>query len=484
MIQLSRNVLRTIRRKFRHALGVTSSKRAPAITLRLTSGQLLIQSVSDNVAIEFRTPYDVSTTASECCLTVPQHVLRQCEGRGSDLVSFVRRDDQIIAQWVDDGIPQTVSFTASDPVEMPQTPHEYFPIEQRFLSAMAEACKTTLKESTRFALDCVQLRGQEGQIHASDSYQALIQTGFQFPWSDTILVAAPPAFDSPDFSSAERAEIGQTDDWFYIRIEQQTICLRIEKERRFPNLDLTVPTSSSAASTLQLSASDAEFLISCVNRLPGADQNHAPVTVELNGVVAIRAADEERRSPVELVLTQSRRAGDEIRFQTNRDYLSRAAQLGFHELHLRNSEAPAFCKDDHRTYLWALLDEEGSIPADDQMQRISSPVAETTVTETTKPERPKFPMSTRHISNRSQATHHANDVSETLKNNSPPTTKDPSDSESTPSLIQQAENLRDTLTKALTETRELISSLKRNQKQNRLVETTLRSLKQLEHIAN
>ena len=62
------------------------------------------------------------------------------------------------------------------------------------------------------------------------------------------------------------------------------------------------------------------------------------------------------------------------------------------------------------------------------------------------------------------------------------TTKDPSDSESTPSLIQQAETLRDTLTKALTETRDLISSLKRNQKQNRFVETTLRSLKQLEHI--
>ena len=46
----------------------------------------------------------------------------------------------------------------------------------------------------------------------------------------------------------------------------------------------------------------------------------------------------------------------------------------------------------------------------------------------------------------------------------------------------QAEALRDSLSRALGDTRDLISLIKRNQKQNRLVETTLRSLKQLEHI--
>ena len=51
-----------------------------------------------------------------------------------------------------------------------------------------------------------------------------------------------------------------------------------------------------------------------------------------------------------------------------------------------------------------------------------------------------------------------------------------------PSLMQQAKALRDSLSNALSDTRDLISLIKRNQKQNRLVETTLRSLKQLEHI--
>ena len=45
-------------------------------------------------------------------------------------------------------------------------------------------------------------------------------------------------------------------------------------------------------------------------------------------------------------------------------------------------------------------------------------------------------------------------------------------------------SMRDSLNQALSDTRELITLIKRNKKQNRLVETTLRSLKQLEQIAS
>ncbi len=56
------------------------------------------------------------------------------------------------------------------------------------------------------------------------------------------------------------------------------------------------------------------------------------------------------------------------------------------------------------------------------------------------------------------------------------------ETETNPNLPTQAETLRESLSQALSDTRELITAIKRNQKQNRLVETTLRSLKQLEHI--
>ena len=58
------------------------------------------------------------------------------------------------------------------------------------------------------------------------------------------------------------------------------------------------------------------------------------------------------------------------------------------------------------------------------------------------------------------------------------------ETEVNPNLLTQAETLRDSLIQALSDTRELITLINRNQKQNRLVETTLRSLKQLEQIAS
>ncbi len=58
------------------------------------------------------------------------------------------------------------------------------------------------------------------------------------------------------------------------------------------------------------------------------------------------------------------------------------------------------------------------------------------------------------------------------------------DEELAPTLLAQAETVRESLSQALADVRELITAIKRNQKQNRLVETTLRSLKQPEHIGS
>ncbi len=58
-------------------------------------------------------------------------------------------------------------------------------------------------------MNCIRLRGAEGQIAATDTHQALIQTGFQFPWSDEILVMSSRALESPDFVHARHVEIDE-----------------------------------------------------------------------------------------------------------------------------------------------------------------------------------------------------------------------------------------------------------------------------------
>ena len=126
--------------------------------------------------------------------------------------------------------------------------------------------------------------------------------------------------------------------------------------------------------TLSLSEDDIGFLLTSTKRLPGASEPNAPVTVELNGVVAVRAEAADQTSPIELVLSNSRRVGEEIRFNTDRTFLTRAAELGFRDILLRSNEAPAYCQDDRRTYIWALLDEGGILHSNGNATRISSPV--------------------------------------------------------------------------------------------------------------
>ena len=51
---------------------------------------------------------------------------------------------------------------------------------------------------------------------------------------------------------------------------------------------------------------------------------------------------------------------------------------------------------------------------------------------------------------------------------------------STTSLIEQAETLKSSLQESLSQTRELIAALKKQKKQSRLVQSTLASLRQLQ----
>jgi len=469
MIELTRKNIRAIRSTIRQSLGFKSARLAPAITLRATHNQLLIQAATNTIAIEYRLP----GSSPQECLAVPYEALTVSEGKQDDPVTFTKRDDTVIVQWTDKGIPQSRTFTAADAVEMPNDPAQFTAIEPRFLTAMANAVATTNTDtdSSRFALNCVRLRGSDEQIAATDSSQAFVESGFTFPWQDEVLIPASGAFTANDFSGVEEVLIGRSEDWVSIHVNSCTLHLKIDKERKFPSIDLQIPTQGSAATTLELSDDDVDFLLTSTKRLPGMQGCHSPVTVDLNGCVAVRAAEEDSSNPTELVLSNSRRIGDEIQFNTNRNFLNRAAELGFREIYLRNTEAPAYCQDDRRTYIWALLGAEGAVKADSQATRISSPVSSnpqnhkprtTTVMATSQPTTTQ-PTTPRPLEAR-------------------PATTTNSESDPTPTLLNQAEALRDSLSNALSDTRELIGSIKRNQKQNRLVETTLRSLKQLEHI--
>jgi len=390
-------------------------------------------------------------------------------------VTLERIDQHVAVQWNDGGIPQVIRVDAEAPDEdFPVVPSEMAANDARIVTALRDAAATADNNATRYALNCLQLQGEPGKVAATDGRQLLIQHGFDFPWDDDVLIPARKVFASRELLNNQSAEVGRSDDWVCFRIGPWILQFKIEKESRFPRVEDHVPKANSAATTLRLSAADAEFLINALKRLPNDDDGNRPVTVDLNGTVAVRAKSEEQSAPTELILTNTSRSGEVIRFNTNRDLLARAVKLGFREVRLTGPEAPAVCCDQNRQYLWALLGKDGAIESRPQAIRIESPHVDD-VPPKPKPNRKRPTMSQAKTNPNGQSRRNGAGTSNGTDTGS-------ENQAGADALIEQAEAVKTSLRETLANTSELIASLKKHRKQTKLVRSTLASLRQLQSI--
>lgn len=475
MIELPRNQIAYIRSVIRQALGVTSHGLKPVITLQAGPEGLRVSAASAHVAVEHR----IAGAHAPQSFAVPYEAFKACEGRQADRASLERVGQTVRVRWMEAGIPQSVDFDTVEPAKIPPLP-TFQPVDARFLPAMADACATTEADSTRYALHCVRLRGSDGQIAATDGRQALIQTGFEFPWDDEVLVPACGVFTRKEFQQAHSVAIGRSDDWLTIRADDWTVWLRIEKNARFPAVDQQIPETSSARTTLDLSEDDAVFLDQAARRLPGAGERNSPVTLDLNGAVVVRAKSGEQSSVTDLVLRNSRRQGEELKVSSNREYVRRAIQLGFREIHFRDADAPAFCRDDRRTYFWAVLGKQAVLKSDASATRIeSSSVGRAARVAMTKPVaspshqspipdpiRNRFHMTTPSTNRIQQST----------------TDSAAANGKTLSALIEEGEQLRATLREVLSRTSALVVGLKRQRQQSNAMRTALKSLRAMQTI--
>ena len=258
------------------------------------------------------------------------------------------------------------------------------------------------------------------------------------------------------------------------------VALKIEKERRFPEVDYQLPDVSAATTTLTLTENDAEFLTRAAKRLPGAGEMNAPVTLDLNGAVVVRAKSDEQQSPTDLILRNSQRCGDELRIGSNRNFLSRAIQLGFRDIHFQGSDAPAFCRNGRRSYLWALLGNEAVLKPNADAIRIESPIADQPVPA---PNRNRVlrvnTLSPPHQPPREQSSVKKNQSEET---NSPPLESTRNEATTATNLIEETQSLQLTLREALSKTNALLLGLKRQRQQSKLMRSALQSLRAVQVI--
>jgi hypothetical protein len=336
------------------------------------------------------------------------------------------------------------------------------------VSALAEAVTTSAEDDTRYALSCVSLRGSSRSIAATDGRQVLVQRDFDFPWNDDVLVRRSPLFGSKELPHDDPITIARTETHVVLRVGPWTFWLEVVTGVRFPHIDRVWSAPEDAATRLRVDPDDARFLVDALGRLPGSEGLNAPVTVDLNGQIAVRARAANDPAPTELVLSRSSYTGTPIRFPTNRELLSRALGLGFRELEILDADSPLTCRDPRRSYAWQPLARDSVLePADDAI-RIASHDVTVAAHHSTSPTprvlmNPQPPVPTQE---------------ETSKGLKPGPIADPA-STGLVALIREAESLQEALGLARSRSQKLVVALRRQRKQARLMAATLNTLRQL-----
>lgn len=121
--------------------------------------------------------------------------------------------------------------------------------------------------------------------------------------------------------------IAQNKTHVFFRVGNWTIALPIETSARYPNVDAVIPNSAHAATTWHVAAEEAPALASVLDDLPGAKEEHSPVTIDLTGPAMIRARGGDEQRCTEVALPDSRCDGKPIRVATSRRFLQRALRL-------------------------------------------------------------------------------------------------------------------------------------------------------------
>ena len=473
---------------FRRALQISASQTDQVVWLVADDSGLRVRAQNWRATVE----YHIFGTATAESLPVTMEALAACEGANADeLVSVERSDDgMVVLRWTDRSIPQSFQFDAkkihSDPP--PILPETWASNSPRLLIALNDAMKIAPPDSTRYAINCVQLRPNDGRIAATDTHQLLIESGFTFPGNSDVLIPRTTLFGSRELPTDQSVEVGVTANHGVFRVGPWTFWLTLEKQGRYPCVENIIPAADTAKTRLSLSAEDLSFLLDVVPRLPTETDQEGRLTLDLNGSVALLAKGDGSSPVTQVVLRNSQRTGDEVRLNTDRRFLVHAAQLGFHEIELHGSESPIVCRDDRRTYLWSVLADGPALEAGPDTVQLESPLTTTTSHRPARAVPP--PRRASQTTERTPPTMPRNRIAETLAasalppaNGSPsPPQKQNGEHESPGTfnaILQQAETAKTALHDAFSQINHLIASLKRHHRQSKLMQTTLASLKQL-----
>ena len=383
-------ITRALARHLRAVFQKTAFRRGhiSPVQFHAAAGQLRILTRSPAAVAQYELPLPAGSDLPET-FTIPLEVLARVEGRGDAPVRLQPTSNQAVeVSWQDGPVPRTVSVesaAASGPERFPAVPPIMTPCGADLWPALADARQAAGQEgsSARFGLEFLQLRGGAGQICATDTCQALIQQGFEFPWGDDLLIAALPLFGCSELTPAEPLALGRTENDLVLTRGGWTFWLRIEKERRFPDVTRVIPDAASITGRVRLDPDDAAFLQRTLARLPANAETDAPITLAgAGGRCCIRGQALDDTVPTELRLARSEIADAAPPVVINRKYLERLVRLGLREIQFTAAESVVQSADARRTYLFMALGNASAIAAHPSAVCIDSMAADSTAADT------------------------------------------------------------------------------------------------------
>jgi hypothetical protein len=461
VIQFPRSLARQLRAVFRR-LAPRSSALGPLVSFHAGDDGRRIRLHHADITAEFCEAGHWSIET----LAIPLVALADFEGRNDAIVTLERHGSGILACWEDSGVPREMEYDRQHPSDVPAFPS--FPDETSstapgFLKALADATQSAAQTAIRYAVNHLQFRGKSGEIVATDSRQLLVQSGFQFPWTEDVLIPASPVFGCREIPQDVPVAIGKIDTHVVLRSGPWSLFFPIDKEGRFPKVEDAIPAESAASARWRIHPDDAVFLDRIFKRLPGGSEDDPAVTVDLNGHAVIRVKTAGQSRATEVVMAKSAAEGKPVRVHIKRANLSHALQLGLRDVIVVNADTPILCHDERRKFVFMPLAKEAAIPPSDDVLRVST-------SEETPSPKDAIPTPHRRITTVSNP--------ETNGNTSPA----PSNGSSTGSLIAEAETLRGMLHDAYLRSGKLVVAIKRQKKQAQVVRSTLAALKGLQHV--
>jgi hypothetical protein len=473
LIELPRYLARNFRAVLRKSVLLHAPRTTVTpITLQTGADGFAIRARGADIAVEHR----INGNFAPDQLVVPSNAFADCEGTDALPVCLERSPKGATARWSERGLPrcQEYDWTTKDkPPDWPPMPQQMATLPPEFLGALDDAMQTASRESFRYATHRVQLRGSTGQLIATDGKQLLIQSQFKFPFQEDLVVPQVMAFGSSALPPDKPVQIGRAGKFLTIQVGFWTFHLALDAQARFPRTEEVIPKAK-PVTVFQVAPPEREFLLQVLPKLPGEKDENAPVTLALNGQAVVRAKADGQSRVTELVLEKSRVSGKAVRFATCRTYLVRALQLGFGEIAVVTPDTPVLCRDESRLYLWMPLGEKAALKPAANALRITPPP--NGMHPSTVPDSRRNPAMSTNGPN-----HHPPPARPTPSPARPVPPAPPATNGSPPlSLVEEAEALQGLLREALARTARLVAGLKQQRKQQRLVSSTLASLRHLQ----